>query len=86
MKTDDSFKKKFKILVDKYGNAQHPISEEMLDSCCFVTDTLDVAWATAQSVFEDQAKPEHALKILELFFDHAERIRKERQEHTLPGN
>jgi hypothetical protein len=84
MNTDDLFKKQFKILADKYGNMTDPISDEILDSCCFITDALYVAWATAQSVFEAQAKPDHALKILELFFDHAERIKKEHQECNKP--
>jgi hypothetical protein len=39
-----------------------------------VTDTLDLAWAAAQAVFEDLAKPEHAIKILELFLTHKAQI------------
>lgn len=31
-----------------------------------VTDTLDLAWLAAQSVFEDGARPEHAIAIAEL--------------------
>lgn len=31
-----------------------------------VTDTLDLAWASAQAVFEDAAEPQHAIQIAEL--------------------
>ncbi|WP_340120815.1 hypothetical protein [Methylobacter svalbardensis] len=86
MKTDDPFNKQFKILANKYKNMPHLISDEMLESCCVINDALDVAWATAQSVFEDQAKPDHALKILEIFFDHAERIKTERQKYIETGD
>jgi hypothetical protein len=60
MKIDNPFDKKLEI----WGNR---IPGEMHDAAVYVTDTLDLAWAAAQSVFEDQAKPEHGLKILELF-------------------
>ena len=30
------------------------------NSAPFVVDTLDLAWAGVRSVFEDQARPEHA--------------------------
>jgi hypothetical protein len=31
-----------------------------------VTETLDLAWLAAQSVFEDRATPQHAIAICEL--------------------
>jgi hypothetical protein len=60
MKADNPFDRK----LDTWGK-RVPIS--IRDSAIMVTDTLDIAWAAAQAIFEDQAKPEHALKILELF-------------------
>ena len=60
MNIDNPFDKKLEILGNK-------IPGSLRDTAVHVTDTLDLAWAAAQSVFEDQAKPEHALKILELF-------------------
>ncbi len=60
MKTDNPFDKKLEI-------QKGSIPSSMLDAAVYVTDTLDLAWASAQAVFEEQAKPEHALKILELF-------------------
>lgn len=32
-------------------------------------DTLDFAWAAAQSVFGDAAKPEHAIALLPFFIE-----------------
>jgi hypothetical protein len=58
VKTDNPFDKKLAI---------ENIPSSMLDAAVYVTDALDLAWASAQAVFEEQAKPEHALKILELF-------------------
>ncbi len=60
MKAENRFDKKLEV----WGNH---IPSTMRDAAVYVTDTLDLAWAAAQSVFEDQAKPEHALKILEFF-------------------
>lgn len=42
-----------------------------------VSDSLKLAWVSAQAVFADQATPEHALKILELWLNqtnHHERL------------
>ncbi len=54
----------FDRMLDNYKGH---IPESVRDAAIYVTDTLDLAWAAAQSVFEEEAKPEHALKILELF-------------------
>ncbi|MEI2772522.1 MAG: hypothetical protein ABTR54_16500 [Candidatus Competibacter sp.] len=43
------------------------IPDSMRNAAIYVTDTLDLSWAAAQAVFGDQARPEHALKLLELF-------------------
>ncbi|MGY6214963.1 hypothetical protein ACW73L_07360 [Methylolobus aquaticus] len=45
------------------------IPEDLRVAAVYVTDTLDLAWAAAQSVFEDQAQPEHAIAILKLWLD-----------------
>ncbi len=57
MKTDNPFDKKIEIWENR-------IPDSMLNAAVYVTDTLDLAWASAQAVFEEQAKPEHALKSL----------------------
>lgn len=41
-----------------------------------ITDTLDFCWAAAQSVFEDAARPEHALQLLPLFLERADAERR----------
>ncbi len=53
--------------------------EEMKEVLCCVNDTLDMAWASAQEVFGEDARPEHALKICELMLERIwhERDRKE---------
>jgi hypothetical protein len=66
VKTDNPFDKKLEI----WGSN---VPTSMREAAVYVTDTLDLAWAAAQSVFEDQAKPEHALKILELFLSEAKK-------------
>ncbi|NJL88549.1 MAG: hypothetical protein HC916_01180 [Coleofasciculaceae cyanobacterium SM2_1_6] len=61
-------------------NYRGHIPGSVRDAAVYVTDTLDLAWAAAQSVFEEQAKPEHALKILELFLLEANKYKLEQQE------
>ena len=39
------------------------IPRDVTDAAIFVTDTLDVCWASAQSVFEERATPDIALAI-----------------------
>lgn len=43
----------------------------MRDASILVTDTLDLAWASARSVFGTRAKPEHALALLPTFLAEA---------------
>jgi len=67
----------FDIKLESYkGKA----SDEMVEAATYVTDTLDLAWAAAQAVFNDQAKPEHALRLVELFFSEAKALELERLE------
>ncbi len=56
MKTDNPFDKK----LDVWG-ARAPA--DVRDAAVFVTDTLELCWASARSVFEDKATPEAALAI-----------------------
>ncbi|CAK0742691.1 hypothetical protein CCP3SC15_1210002 [Gammaproteobacteria bacterium] len=58
MKTDNPFDKAIKV---------RQIPDSMRDAAIYITDSLDLAWDSVRAVFEEQAKPEHALKILELF-------------------
>jgi|GEM_PF-3486705 len=73
MKSEDPFEKRLK---DRRGYIPGSVN----DAAVYVTYTLDLAWAAAQSVFEEQAKPEHALKILELFFLEANKYKLEQEE------
>jgi hypothetical protein len=45
------------------------IPPDIRDAAIYVTDTLDLAWAAAQAVFDDQAQPEHAIALLKLWLD-----------------
>jgi len=67
MLSNETFQKKFKETSEKWAKYNEPM-ETFLETTCYVNDALELAWATAESVFIDQAKPEHALKILELFY------------------
>jgi hypothetical protein len=40
------------------------------DSAAYITDTLYLAWESAKAIFGHQARPEHAIRILELFLTH----------------
>jgi hypothetical protein len=42
-----------------------------------ITDTLDFCWAAAQSVFQDAARPEHALALLPQFLQRADAERQQ---------
>lgn len=42
-------------------------SDLQTDAMNDVVDTLDLAWAGAQAVFEHKAQPEHALEILDRY-------------------
>lgn len=67
MRIDNPFDKKLEI--------QTGIPEEIRAGLITVTDTLDICWASAQSVFEGKAKPEHALTICQLVLAEVERNR-----------
>jgi len=43
-------------------------------------DTLDLAWKGVKAVFEEQAKPEHALMLLPVFLARADAERQRRQD------
>jgi len=42
-----------------------------------ITDTLDFCWAAAQAVFQDAARPEHALALLPQFLQRADAERQQ---------
>lgn len=56
MRTDNPFDRK----LDAWSREIPP---GVRDAAVFVTDTLDLSWASVQAVFEDQATPELALAI-----------------------
>ena len=52
---------------DKKLEAQKPvIPEKVAQAAIFVTDTMDLCWASAQAIFEDKASPDHAIAIYRL--------------------
>jgi hypothetical protein len=67
MKLDNPF--------DRRLEAQKLIPTSMRDSAIHVADTLDLAWAAVQAVFEGKAKPEHALTLLPVFLARADAAR-----------
>lgn len=50
------------------------VREPFLSAAVEVTDTLDLAWASARAVFGDGATPEHAIAITGLMLQVAGRI------------
>ncbi len=62
MKADNPFDKKLEIWKNR-------IPQQVRDASVFVTDTLDLSWAAAQSIFEDKATPEIALAIYDRLVD-----------------
>lgn len=58
---------------NKLQSYENKAPETVIEAAVYVTDTLHLAQAAAQSVFNEQATPEHALKILELFLLEAKR-------------
>ncbi len=64
MKLDNPF--------DRRLEAQKRMPSSVRDAAIDVTDTLDVAWAAAQAVFEAKAKPEHALALLSIMLARAD--------------
>ena len=65
MRIDNPFDKKL-------GAYKDTISEEVRDAAIFVTDTLDLCWASAQAVYEDKASPELALEIYDRVMERIE--------------
>lgn len=57
---------------DRKLEAQKRIPESIRDAAIRWTDTLDIAWAAAQAVFEKQARPERALELAKLFMARAD--------------
>jgi hypothetical protein len=56
MEIDNPFDRKLETWGDQ-------IPTEVRESALFVTDTLELCWASAQAIFEDRATPELALSI-----------------------
>ena len=56
----------------KLGAYKDTISEEIRDAAIYVTDTLDLCWASAQAVYEDKATPELALQIYDRVIERIE--------------
>jgi hypothetical protein len=77
MKVDNPF--------DRRLEAQTKMPTSLRDAAIHITDTLDVAWAAAQAVFEKDATPEHALTLLPLFLERADAERRQRAESILTG-
>lgn len=57
MKIDNPFDKKLEL-------PQVQRKTSVANSAPYVVDMLDMAWAGVLAVFEEQAKPEHALMLL----------------------
>ena len=68
MRIDNPFDKKL-------GTYKDSITEEVRDAAIFVTDTLDLCWASAQAVYEDRATPELALDIYDRVMERIELMR-----------
>ena len=56
MKVKNPFDRKLEV----WGNN---IPSEVHDAATFVTDTMELCWASAQSIFEKKATPEIAIAI-----------------------
>lgn len=52
------------------------VREPFRSAAVEVTDTLQLAWDAARSVFKDQATPEHAIAIAELMLQMSGRLRR----------
>ena len=57
MKTDNP--------LDKHLAMHNRMPEGLRPAVCDVADVLDLAWLTAQSVFEDKATPELAVMVFD---------------------
>lgn len=57
MQIDNDFDKKLELYADK-------VPSDTRDALVHLVDSLDICWAGAQAVFNEQARPEHALDLL----------------------
>jgi len=60
MKADNPFDKK----LETWARAGR-VPTDVHEAAVFVNDTMELCWASAQSVFEDKATPETALAIFD---------------------
>lgn len=58
---------KFDQAVSRQGIPTH-----FRDASVELNDTLEICWASAQSVFGTNAKPEHAINLLPLYMARAD--------------
>lgn len=77
MKEDNPFDRKLKLA--------RLMPAEMRVAATDLTDTLDLCWAAAQSVFEGKARPKHALQLLPLFMQRSDAERQRRQDAFAAG-
>lgn len=50
------------------------VREPFLGAAVDVADTLELAWDAARAVFEDAARPEHAIAVARLMLEAAGRL------------
>jgi hypothetical protein len=65
MNSDNPFDKKLESWDDR-------IPDGVRDAAVFVTDTLELCWASAQAVFGDKATPDIALEIFDRVTEYME--------------
>lgn len=71
MLSDDVFEQKLKLWKGS-------MPEEIEFSAIYIHDTLKLSWASAQSVFGEQATPEIAIEICKLTMERRAQMEKER--------
>ena len=64
---------------DKLEAQGNRIPDSIAVAAIEMNDTLDIAWASARSVFGTKAKPEHAVMLLPLLLQRADAERSRRQ-------
>jgi hypothetical protein len=69
MKTDNPFDRKIE--------ASKGMPAHFRDAAIELTDTLDVCWAAARAVFDQDAKPGHAIALLPMFMTRADEKQKQ---------
>lgn len=57
---------------DRRLELQKRTPQEIADATIELADTLKLCWAAAQSAFDTQAKPEHALALLPMVMQRAD--------------